>query len=111
MKRHDNLNIPSGPEHKCAWVKYQLELCGHSLADIAREAGCTRQSVQKALSQGGHRPERLIAEKLGLQPQQIWPEQYDEFGTPLRQRGRPALKAITTTKDISISKGDEERAA
>ena len=69
------------------------------------------QSVQKALSQGGHRLERLMAEKLGLQPQQIWPERYDEFGTPLRQRGRPALKAVTTTKDSSIAKGDEERAA
>ena len=55
--------------------------------------------------------ERLMAEKLGLQPQQIWPERYDEFGTPLRQRGRPALKAVTTTKDSSIAKGDEERAA
>lgn len=110
MIKDDNLNIPHEPEPRRAWIKYQLELRGYTYADIARELDCTRQSVQKAMSQGNQRIQRFVAEKLDLQPEQIWPERYDEYGTPLRFRGRPP-KVVTTTKESSIAKGVEERAA
>lgn len=59
-------------------IKMQLRLHGSSLADVARDLSVARTSVT-AVCQGTHRSRRIeaaIAGKLGVSPEQLWPERY-----------------------------------
>ena len=67
---------PARRQHEL--IKMRLRLQGSSLAAIARELSVARTSVT-AVCQGGHRSKRIeaaIAAKLGLTPQQLWPDRY-----------------------------------
>lgn len=74
--------VPIKAEERRAWIKYQLELLGCSFASIARENSITRMTVQSVLRRPYPKMERLIANKLGLQPEDLWPERY-----PLEREG------------------------
>lgn len=78
-------------EKRRAWVIYQLKLRGQTLASIARQASpsVTKQQTQKAMSSPYPRMEKLIANALGLKPQELFPERYDAYGLPNRRMGRP----------------------
>jgi Ner family transcriptional regulator len=65
--------VPKKPDDRRVWVKHQLELAGASFADIGRELKVSRQAVRKVSSE---RIARAIARKIGLPPEQIWPERY-----------------------------------
>lgn len=82
-------NIPKEPEKRRAWIKYQLELSGHSLSSLARELGVSRHAPKLALDKPYPRMERAIATKIGFAPEVIWPERYNEYGQPNRALGRP----------------------
>jgi lambda repressor-like predicted transcriptional regulator len=59
-------------------IKMRLRLQGSSLAVVARELAVTRTTVT-AVSQGRCRSQRIeaaIATKLGVTPEQLWPERY-----------------------------------
>lgn len=58
------------------WIKSQLELLGSSFSDIARELNVTRQAVRSALVKSYPKMEAAIADKLGKQAKDIWPERY-----------------------------------
>lgn len=81
------------PAKRRAWVLYQLKLKGESLASIARGAGVTRQQTQKAMFEPYPRMEKILADALGVAPQQLFPERYDANGLPNRHRGRPVHKS------------------
>lgn len=81
--------IPQEPEKRRAWIKYQLELSGHSLSSLARELGVSRHAPKLALDKPYPRMERAIATKIGFPPEVIWPERYNEHGLPNRTLGRP----------------------
>jgi Ner family transcriptional regulator len=80
--------IPTTPEARRAWIKYQLQLRGLSLAGLAERQGLSRKTVQKALHSGYPKMERLIAKSLGLTPRQLWPERFDAAGQRLRHGAR-----------------------
>ncbi len=82
-------NIPTDPNKRRAWIKYQLELAGYSLSSLARELGVSRHAPKLALDRPYPRMERAIAEKIGIAPHEIWTERYDENGLPNRTIGRP----------------------
>jgi len=67
---------PKKAAERRAWIKYRLELLGYNFADLAREQSLSRTCVLSALYKPYPKMERLIAEKLGLQPEQLWPERY-----------------------------------
>ncbi len=80
-------DIPADPAVRRAWIKFQLEVRGYSLARLAREHGVSRQQPQSALHKPYPKWERIIAEVLGLEPGALWPERY---GPGARRRpGRP----------------------
>jgi len=60
---------------------YQLQLRDLRLVDIARDRGLSRWAAYFALRHGSRRVEREIAHRLGLRPEQLWPERY------LQERG------------------------
>lgn len=82
-------NLFQDESKRRAWIIYQLALKDESLASIAREAGVSRQAIWQALVKPYPRAERIIAESLGLTPQALFPERYNNDGLPNRKRGRP----------------------
>lgn len=72
-----------------AWIIFQLTLKDESLASIARKAGISRQAIWQALVKPYPRAEKIIAESLGVTPQALFPERYNDDGLPNRKRGRP----------------------
>lgn len=83
------MDIPITEPQRRAWIKYQLELRGYTLSSLARELGVSRHAPKLALDRPYPRMERAIAERLELDPAQIWPERYDASGKPNRPLGRP----------------------
>jgi len=71
-----------------AWVIYQLSIRGRSLAAVAREHGIMRQTIYQVFLRPYPRAEKIIADALGLRPQDLWPSRYDRHGLPNRRRGR-----------------------
>ena len=67
---------PKNPEHRRVWIKHQLELAGFTYATIGRELGVTRHCVRRAMVIHYPKMERAIAAKLGMRPEDIWPERY-----------------------------------
>jgi Ner family transcriptional regulator len=87
-------DIPKNPAHRRAWIVYQLRLRGLTLGTLAKLHNVDRTTTRKALGTPYPRMERVIADVLGLAPQQIWPERYEADGRPktgLRSQQRSAL--------------------
>jgi Ner family transcriptional regulator len=77
------------PKKRRAWVIYQVTLQGRSLATVARDAGVKRQTLYRVFDICYPRMEKLIADAVGLRPQEVFPERYDADGLPNRRMGRP----------------------
>lgn len=82
------------PAKRRAWVRYQLTLKGLSMADIARDAGVTRECLYQVFCKTYPRMEKVVADAVGLPPAVLWPERYDAEGLPLYRKGRPK-KSVT----------------
>ena len=77
----------ANPKKRRAWVIYQLLLKGQTLADIARGANVERQTLYHAFDRPYPRMERVLADAIGLTPQQLFAERYDADGLPTRRKG------------------------
>lgn len=82
------------PGKRRAWVKYQVHLQGRSMAQVAADAGVDRRTLYATFTKPYPRMERVIADALKLNPQQLFPERYDTDGLPNRPRGRPAKSTV-----------------
>ncbi|EBG2392765.1 transcriptional regulator [Salmonella enterica subsp. enterica] len=49
---------------------------GTTLAAVSRKAGLSSSTLANALTRRWPKGERLIAEELGVTPEQIWPSRY-----------------------------------
>lgn len=72
----DSEHIPKDLRQRREWIKFQLRLRGISLSSMARELGVSRQALGQTLVQSYPKMERVIAAKLNLDPEIIWPERY-----------------------------------
>jgi len=72
----DSEHIPKDLLQRREWIKFQLRLRGITLSGMARELGVSRQALGQTLVQSYPKMERVIAAKLGLEPEIIWPERY-----------------------------------
>jgi len=62
-------------------IKYEIRLRGKTLADLAKIAGVSRQTMSIALhARASAKAEAVIAEFLQLPLNQIWPSRYDDAG-------------------------------
>ena len=98
MTSIDITSIPTDQRQRREWIKFQLRVRGSSLSQLARELHVTRHTTILALARPYPRIERAIAKRIGLRPEQIWPERYDELGQPNRPKGRPkkSISKVTT---------------
>lgn len=90
------------PDERREWIKYQLRIRGSSLAEVARGCGITRCNASRALIKLYPRMEKAIANKIGIPPNVLWPERYDNKGKSLaRGRGRPPKSRKKTNMDAT----------
>ncbi|MDR0966694.1 MAG: helix-turn-helix domain-containing protein [Myxococcales bacterium] len=76
------VKFPPTASGRREWIKAALRARGWSLAKIARAVGVARPTPRNALWRPSPRMEHEIASRLGLQPEDIWPERYSG-GSPL----------------------------
>ncbi|KIX14965.1 helix-turn-helix domain-containing protein [Dethiosulfatarculus sandiegensis] len=74
---HPKKANPPQDWHK-ADIKAALEKAGWSLRRLAEARGYSHSMVRAALYKPYPNAERIIADALGLRPQDIWPSRYDE---------------------------------
>lgn len=78
---------------------------GWSLRRLSQHHGYRTNALKNVIAGPWPRGEWLIAEALGLRPQQIWPSRYDRHGQP--NRGRKARHhAPNVTPLKPVSQGD-----
>jgi Ner family transcriptional regulator len=73
-------------------IKAALEKRGLSLAQLSRDHGYHETAAAKALRLEWPEMERIIADAIGVAPQQIWPARYSE-GVPTKYLPRRQTKA------------------
>jgi Ner family transcriptional regulator len=66
---------------------------GWSLQQLALHHGYAgRTSLSSALAAPYPKAEAIVAEALGVAPQEIWPSRYNADGTPNRKRGSKPMR-------------------
>ena len=102
-----NQEIPINPAQRWEWLKYQLRSRGSSFRKLGDELGVSSNAVLMAKYGPYPRMERAIARKLGLSPTAIWPERWNDDGTPSRQRpNRAEQQAICYSNTTKYSNDD-----
>ena len=69
-------------------IKSELEKEGWSLRQLSFSRGYKTNAAQTALHRPYPKMERIIADILGVRPDEIWPDRYID-GVPSRKSGRP----------------------
>jgi len=78
--------LPSDSAHRRLWVNYQLKLRGKTFSSVARAHGLSSGSVvAQVFDRPYPRMERIVAEEIGLTPNQLFPERYRPDGTYFRR--------------------------
>jgi Ner family transcriptional regulator len=74
-------------------VKKLLKATGITLSELGIQHGFSPSAVSIALRKRQPFVQAVIAQQLGMKPQEIWPSRYDENGSPIRldPRGRRIL--------------------
>lgn len=81
------MHIDTHPED----IKAALRKAGTSLSQLARRNGGTPQALSAALRLPMPKWERVIADALGVRPETLWPNRYDERARKSAERA--ALRA------------------
>ncbi|ENZ8051250.1 TPA: helix-turn-helix domain-containing protein [Klebsiella pneumoniae] len=64
------------PDWHSADIIAALKKRGTSLSAVSRKSGLASSTLANALNRRWPKGERLIAEALGIAPEQIWPSRY-----------------------------------
>lgn len=86
-------------------IKAELQRKGLTLNGLSIAHGADRCTASKAIRASYPRFERIIAEALGVEPQEIWPERYDGEGNSLHTRGRTNSTTPTSAHTIRHARG------
>lgn len=72
-------------------IKAAVRKTGTTMSALSRAAGLSVGAAKRALDVPWPRAEAIIAARLCLRPQDIWPSRYDRNGQPIK--GRAVLVA------------------
>jgi len=93
------------------WIKHQLALFDSSLSKLARLHSVAPSIMAVVRHKPYPKSERIIAEALGLKPEDLWPWRYDAAGNPnrisSRYRGHKAF--LDNTRNENKINGKEQR--
>lgn len=65
-------------------IKAAIRMRGKTMTDLSIEHGYRENAVRQVFRQPWPAIERLIADFLGVKPQEIWPDRYGPDGMPNR---------------------------
>lgn len=98
--------VPKNPAERRLWIWVNLRLRGTSLRRLAVENGVSQQAMSHALGNPSSHLETVIAEALGLTPQQLFPERFTEDGKRLGWTREPQRNTRPAGRNV-----EEEAAA
>lgn len=96
--------VPTDPELRWEWIKYQLRVRGSSLAQVAQELSVGRNAANNVKRVRYPRIERAIARKLDMAPRNIWPDRWNPDGSP--KRDRPNAGEIKHANNVQDTKSN-----
>ncbi|WP_082061055.1 helix-turn-helix domain-containing protein [Pseudomonas sp. MRSN 12121] len=96
------IDMPTDPDSRWEWIKYQLRVRGTSMAELARRLQVTDRAIRNAKKTPYPRIERSLADALDLSPADIWPERWTADGSPHRQRPGRAEINTSSSKDTGL---------
>jgi len=70
------------------WIKQRLALMDYSFSKLARLQGVKKQNIAIVKHFPYPKYEHLIAESIGLNPWELWPDRYDAAHNPNRISSR-----------------------
>ena len=82
--RQKDQSNPQNPELRWAWIKYQLNLSDLSLRKLALSKGVKPQTISKCRHIPYPKMEKVLADAVGLKPQELFPDRYYSNGLPNR---------------------------
>lgn len=89
--------MPKNEPERWLNIKFQLELKGLNFARLGREIGVSRSSMTSTKRTWLFKNQKAIADKLGITPQEIWPERYGDDGRPKYHSPHYPRKGTTRT--------------
>lgn len=92
----EKIIIPTKEPERWLTIKLHLGLKGYSLTRIASETGVSATSMTSTKRTWLFKNQKAIADKLGLTPQEIWPERYGDDGRPKYHSPWYPRKSITS---------------
>ncbi|EDX3117312.1 hypothetical protein B6O77_004516 [Salmonella enterica subsp. enterica serovar Mississippi] len=90
------------PDWHPADIIAALKKRGTSLAAVSRQAGLASGTLTNALARHWPKGEKLIADALGVAPEQIWPSRYPQKSPP------HSLTELMAQSDPQAEISDEE---
>ena len=82
------IDIPKKEPERWAAIKMHLELKGYSFGKLAREHDINSNALSVVKNKSYPKSQKIIADKLELLPQMIWPERYGNDGQPIKHSPR-----------------------
>ena len=80
-------------------IKAAVENSGKTLSQLAAENGLTRWAMTKVNYHSLQRPQKLIADAIGIPACEIWPDRYDENGRFIdRRKKNYRTRSMTCTR-------------
>lgn len=79
-------------------IQAEVRRRGRTLAQLAREAGVDRSTVQTAIYRRQPTGNRIIASFLEKQVHEIWPDWFDRFGNAIRSDENPSSDEAEDTR-------------
>lgn len=87
----DTPKKPAAGDWPSHYIVYRLRERGLSLRRVAVRKGYSPGSPAKTTKTPWPKMERVIADAIGVTPQEIWPSRYRPDGTPKSRRGERGL--------------------
>lgn len=84
-------------------IKATAEKLGTSLGRIGLEGGYGPRSAPRALDLWWPAMERLIANRFGVEPWEVWPERYNDYGQPVTQGNPNKVKVSSPGRPRNVN--------
>ena len=89
------IDIPKKEPDRWATIKMHLAIRGYTFTKLAKEHGIAVSALTIVKVKSYPNAQKIIADKLLLKPEWIWPERYGKDGNPIAHSPRYPRKGIT----------------
>ncbi len=84
-------------------IKCQLEKRGYTLRKVGEDADYCARAAQKVFGTWWPRMERVVADALEVEPWEIWPERYNDYGQPVQPGNPNKVKTTRLEKRCNVN--------